>query len=119
MIILSIIGGKMLWESFLKKDKKSETDSNDPSRGMTLIILSIATSIDAAAIGFSFAALKIPILSPAVAIGVVCLFCSAMGLYLGNKIGSRIGAWAERAGGLVLILLGVKILIDHLSLWAL
>lgn len=115
MIILSIIGGKMLWESFSKKDEKTETDNDDPSRGLTLIMLSIATSIDAAAIGFSFAALKISILTPAVVIGFVCLICSAIGLYLGNKIGSKIGAWAERLGGIVLISIGIKILIEHLS----
>ncbi|MBN1533893.1 MAG: manganese efflux pump [Spirochaetes bacterium] len=111
--ILSFIGLKMLWESF--KDKESDAPANDPSRGATLLMLSIATSIDAAAIGFSFAALRIPILKPAWIIGVVCAACSAAGLLLGSTIGPRIGAWAERLGGAVLISIGIKILIEHVS----
>jgi len=115
LVILSIIGGKMLWESFQKEDINTTSDNYDPSRGMTLVLLSIATSIDAAAIGFSFAALKISILTPAIIIGIVCAACSSIGLLIGNKIGSKIGAWAERLGGVVLILIGIKILIEHLK----
>lgn len=112
LIILSVIGIKMIWESF--KQGGGSQDGADPSRGMTLIMLSIATSIDASAVGLSFAALNIPVLFPAVIIGIVCIICSAFGVYLGNKIGLRIGKWAERFGGLVLVLLGVKICLEHL-----
>ena len=113
LIILSVIGIKMIWESF-KKDNDDSFERKDPSRGMTLVMLSIATSIDAAAVGLSFAALGIPVLFPAGVIGVVCIFCSAFGLYLGNKIGLKIGKWAERFGGLVLVLLGIKICLEHI-----
>jgi len=112
LALLSAIGLKMIWESFT--NDTGEKDGKDPSRGMMLITLSIATSVDAAAVGISFAALRIPILMPSVIIGVVCIAFSAAGLYLGNLIGLKIGRWAERFGGLVLILLGVKICLEHI-----
>lgn len=114
LLILTFIGLKMIWESFSDKSDHTSTNLKDPSRGVTLVMLSIATSIDAAAIGFSFAALKLSILVPAIIIGVVCAICSAVGLFLGNTIGSRIGRWAERFGGVILIAIGIKILIDHI-----
>lgn len=112
LILLNLIGLKMIWESFDTEKKVDE--KKDPSRGLTLVVLSVATSIDAAAVGFSLAALDIPVLLPAVIIGLVCVFFSALGLFLGNKIGSFIGTWAERAGGLILMLIGLKILFEHL-----
>jgi putative Mn2+ efflux pump MntP len=81
---------------------------------MTPVMLSVANSIDAAAVGFSFAALNAPIFLPAIIIGVVCAGFSAFGLYLGPKIGSRVGAWVERFAGGILIAIGVKIIIEHL-----
>ncbi|MBN1756727.1 MAG: manganese efflux pump [Chitinispirillaceae bacterium] len=113
LIILSFIGAKMLWESFKDTDKNDSLSFVDPSRGMTLVMLSIATSIDAAAIGFSVAALSIPILKPAIIIGIVCAVCSAVGLFLGTIIGLKIGAWAERLGGVVLIAIGIKIVSER------
>ena len=97
-----------------KNDDNGSPEKKDPSRGMTLVMLSVATSIDAAAIGLSLAALKEPVMFPAVIIGIVCIFCSAFGLFLGSRIGIKIGKWAERFGGLVLILLGLKICLEHL-----
>jgi putative Mn2+ efflux pump MntP len=110
--LLSFIGIKMIWESFKKQDEHNE--NKDPSRGITLIMLSIATSIDAAAVGFSFAALKAPIIMPAIIIGLICILFSLIGLFLGDKIGSKLGVWAERFGGTVLIGIGIKILLEHL-----
>ena len=112
--LLCFIGVKMIVESFKKDDNNNPGACRDPSRGMTLVMLSVATSIDAAAVGFSFAALNTPIFLPAIIIGVVCAGCSAIGLYLGNKIGNRVGAWAERFGGGILIAIGVKIVVEHL-----
>lgn len=111
-ILLLIIGGKMFWESF---QSELDEDKRDPSRGKTLILLSISTSIDAAAVGFSMAALNEPIFIPSIIIGLVCLIFSILGVFIGAKIGSLFGKWAERFGGLVLILIGTKILIEHLS----
>jgi putative Mn2+ efflux pump MntP len=101
----------MIWESF--QQKGNEPMNDDPSRGFTLIFLSIATSIDAAAVGFTLAALQIPILFPSAIIGLTCVLLSAIGLYLGNKIGFFIGNWAERLGGIILIGIGLKILIQN------
>jgi putative Mn2+ efflux pump MntP len=111
-LLLAFIGGKMIWESFCQGD--SEEGSCDPSRGKTLIMLSVATSIDAAAVGFSFAALGIPIVGPALIIGAICLIFSALGVFLGDRVGAFIGPWAERIGGVMLILIGLKIVLDHL-----
>ncbi|HEX2957516.1 MAG TPA: manganese efflux pump MntP family protein [Chitinispirillaceae bacterium] len=118
LIILSIIGGKMLWETFKVDDKKKDAcEFRDPSRGWSLVMLSIATSIDAAAIGFSLAALRVPVVTPAVIIGIVCAGCSAAGLTIGARIGSAVGVWAERFGGVVLIGIGLKILVEHLGVF--
>ncbi len=113
LVILAFLGGKMLWESF-KKDKEDD-ESKDPSRGMTLVMLSLATSVDAAAVGFSFSALGVAVLFPAIVIGLVCAGFSSIGILIGRGLGDVIGKWAERLGGLVLIGIGVKILIEHLS----
>lgn len=115
LAILSFIGGKMIRESFEKKEACAEKSRKDPSRGSTLVLLAFATSVDAAAVGFSFSALGVPILLPSVVIGIVCAGFSALGLLLGCGIGNAIGKWAERLGGAVLIGIGVKILIEHLS----
>ncbi len=86
----------------------------DPTKTKNLILLSVATSIDAAAVGFSFAALQNKILLPSIVIGIICFIFSILGVFLGAKIGNRFGIIAERVGGGILILIGVKILIEHL-----
>lgn len=111
MSLLVLIGFKMIHGSI--DSNKTENNQKDPSRGSSLVLLSIATSIDAGAVGLSFNALELPILIPSIIIGVVCSGFSAMGLYLGNKIGSFLGKWAERLGGTILIVIGVKILLEH------
>jgi manganese efflux pump family protein len=116
LAVLAVIGGKMLWESFEKEKAGAEAkEAKDPSRGLTLIMLSVATSVDAAAVGFSFSALGVRVFLPAIVIGVVCAAFSAIGILLGRGIGKAVGKWAERLGGLVLIGIGVKILIEHLA----
>lgn len=113
LALLSVIGIKMIWESFGGKDETR--NEKDPSRGASLIMLSIATSIDAAAVGFSLAALKVPIFFPSVIIGMTCALFSVIGLFLGKKIGAIAGSWAERIGGSILIIIGIKILLEHIS----
>lgn len=106
----------MLWETFKDDDEKTEADVfRDPSKGWSLVMLSVATSIDAAAVGFSLAALRVSVVTPAVIIGVVCALCSAIGLTIGARIGSAVGVWAERFGGVVLIGIGLKILLEHIG----
>jgi len=110
--LLALVGGKMIWESTQIED---EEGACDPTRGRTLILLAVATSIDAAAIGFTLAALEIPVLFPSVVIGLICVLFSAVGMFIGCRIGSLIGRWAERLGGLLLIAIGARILVQHLS----
>lgn len=112
-VLLLFVGGKMLIDSFQSNDDKP---LKDPSRGKTLILLSLATSIDAAAIGFTMAALGLPIIIPSAVIGIVCLLFSTAGVFLGCRLGQVFGKWAERFGGVVLIAIGTKILIEHLFL---
>ena len=109
--LLLIIGLKMIKESFQSED---ECEPSDPSRGFNLILLSVATSIDALAVGLSLGVLNRPIIFPSIVIGVVCSFFSIMGIALGRKISSFIGKRAETIGGILLIAIGIKILIEHL-----
>jgi putative Mn2+ efflux pump MntP len=112
MALLSFIGLKMIKESFSREEK---INARDPSRGLTLIILSIATSIDALAVGLSIGVLGKPIILPSVIIGVVCSFFSIIGIRLGKRVGSILGRRAERIGGIILLIIGIKIVIEHLS----
>jgi Predicted membrane protein len=108
--LLSYVGGRMIWEA-LRKDKEKET--NDQTKGFPLLLLSIATSIDALAVGFSFSVLKEQILFPAVIIGIVCFFMTATGMLFGKGLARIFGKKVGIFGGVVLIVIGVKILIDH------
>jgi manganese efflux pump family protein len=108
--LLGFVGGKMLWESMQKAEKRSTAD---PTRGVMLMTLSIATSIDALAVGLTMAFLRVPVWLPSIVIGVVTACLSTIGIYFGSRIGNRWSHWAEIAGGVVLILIGVKILLSH------
>ena len=117
-ILLAWIGGSMLREG-LRRDPADDgpcpPPKKDPSRGMNLLVLAVATSIDALAVGLSFALLKVPILVPAVVIGLVCAGLTALGLFLGQSLSraALFGRHAGVAGGLVLLGIGVKILWEH------
>jgi putative Mn2+ efflux pump MntP len=111
-LLLSFVGGKMIWDSL--RHEKECTHADDPTRGMTLLVLSVATSIDAFAVGLSFAFLKAPIVHAGVVIGIVCFLMTAAGMVFGRKLGELFGRKAELAGGLVLLGIGIKILWDHL-----
>ncbi len=86
----------------------------DPSRGLTLVTLCIATSLDALAVGFSLALLRVDIWYPSAVIGSVTAVLSVCGVRLGNRLGIGLGRRMEVAGGLLLILLSVRILAPHL-----
>jgi len=111
--LLAFIGGKMIYEAF--KGKDDEGDRCDPTKGWSLVVLSIATSIDALAVGLSLAVLGVSIWYPALVIGVVAGVLTVIGLYLGKRFGALLGRQMEALGGLVLIGIGVKILVDHLT----
>ena len=110
--LLCLIGGKMMIDA-VKETEKIKTFN--PVQLSTLFMLSIATSIDAAAVGLSFACLEVAIVKPAVIIGVVTFIISYAGVYLGVFVGKLFGRRVEFVGGLLLIGIGVKILIDHMS----
>ena len=86
----------------------------DPTRGVMLVTLSIATSIDALAVGLSMAMIHVSIWGPSVVIGLVAAALSAIGITFGRRFGSRWGYWAEVAGGGVLLVIGTRILLSHL-----
>jgi manganese efflux pump family protein len=91
-----------------------QTVQQDPSRGMMLVILSVATSLDALAIGLSLALLHISIWYPAVVIGIVTGIVSFIGILLGRQFSKKIGKQAAVAGGILLILIAIRILLAHL-----
>ena len=109
--LLLYLGGKMIYDS----TKEEEEDGKfDPLCNRTLCGLGIATSIDALAVGISLAILKSPLLLQASTIGVVTFAISAFGVYFGNRFGKRIDLKLDLIGGLILIGIGTKILIEHL-----
>jgi putative Mn2+ efflux pump MntP len=108
--LLSLIGGKMIYESTKIGDDKEIRSLNL----FVLLLLSIATSIDALAVGLSFAFLKISIATPIIVIGIVTFILSFLGVLVGNKLGHFFENKMEILGGLILIGIGIKILIEHL-----
>ena len=111
--LLSFIGGKMLWESRAVEDQG--TRSGDPTKGWLLITLSVATSIDALAVGLSLSFINVSIWEPSVAIGLITGAMTALGMWLGHRFGHLFEKWAEIIGGMTLIGIGLKILISHLT----
>ncbi|MGA2489252.1 MAG: manganese efflux pump MntP family protein [Anaerolineales bacterium] len=110
-VLLAFVGIRMVRSGF-RTD--AEELKNDPSRGWTLILLALATSIDALAIGFSLGVVGVTIWYPAIVIGVVTGLISWLGIFLGNRLGQMFGKRMEIIGGIVLILIGVRILLVHL-----
>ena len=110
-ILLAWVGIRMIRESMSKKE---EDDPCNPSRGKTLVMLSIATSIDALAVGLSLAMVDGSILVSSLVIGVTSLLLSLLGLLIGGKLGGKFGKRMELIGGLVLIGIGLRVLISHL-----
>ncbi len=109
--ILGFIGGKMIFEAIFSKEKKGL----DTDKLIVLISLSIATSIDAFIVGMSFAFLKVNIILAVVLIGVITFVITIIGSYFGKRLNLHLGKWAEIFGGLVLIGIGTKVLIEHLT----
>ncbi len=111
-ILLALIGLNMIRES----RSKEEEETNDSVDFRTMIVLAIATSIDALAIGITFAFLRTNIFVAAAIIGCVTFVTSLIGVKIGNLFGARYKSKAEFAGGMILILLGTKILLEHLGI---
>ena len=114
-ILLALIGGNMIKESF-----DHETETSSPSiHFQEMLILAIATSIDALAVGISFAALSVDIVPAVSLIGVTTFIFSVAGVAIGHTFGARYEKPATIVGGIVLILIGLKILLEHLGILAL
>ncbi|MFZ5428533.1 MAG: manganese efflux pump MntP family protein [Thermodesulfobacteriota bacterium] len=116
--LLALVGGKMIFEGLKGEDAGEECPPKDPTRGMQLLVLAVATSIDALAVGLSFAVLNEPIWFPALVIGAVCFAITAAGVRIGCMVGhvSVISRYAEILGGVTLVGIGAKILHEHQAL---
>ena len=115
--LLAFVGGKMLWDAFHDEGEEDESvaDRLDPCE---LFMLAIATSIDALAVGISFSFLQIDIVVAALIIGCTTFVLSLAGVVVGNRFGARFEKPSQIAGGIVLIAIGLKILLEHLGLIA-
>ena len=115
-ILLALVGGNMLKEAVLAdEDEENQKPRKDATKGMTLVMLSVATSIDALAIGLSMSMLQVSIGTPAIVIGIVAGLFTIAGLHLGKRVArlTWLSSWAEIVGGLVLWLIGLNILREH------
>ena len=111
LALLVFVGLRMIRSGL---SSESESFSQDPSKGTNLVLLSIATSIDALAIGLSLAILQVEIWCPSVLIGLITGALSLIGISLGKRLGDKLGKRMEVLGGVILIGIGIKIVIDHL-----
>lgn len=109
--LLAYVGGKMIHEA---RNENEAQQKPNPSKGMNLVMLSVATSIDALAVGLSIGVLDLEIWYPSFLIGVITAGLSLIGIHLGQKLGKRFGKRMEFIGGVVLIIIGFRILITHL-----
>ena len=114
-VLLALIGANMLREAFSKEEEDESEKSGNSFGFKSMLLLALATSIDALAVGVSFALLEgVNILAAVLFIGAVTFILSAVGLKVGNAFGLKYKKKAEIVGGLILIVMGAKILIDHL-----
>lgn len=109
-VLLAFIGGNMIKESFGKSE-----ELNDDFSFKTMLLMAVATSIDALAVGITFAFLNVSIIPAAGLIGVTTFIIAAVGIYIGNVFGAKYKSKAELAGGIILVLIGLKILLEHLG----
>ncbi len=110
-ILLTFIGGNMIYES---KNEQIDNRLKNPEDNRVILLMAIATSIDAMAVGVSFAMLNIYILFPAIIIGLITFFISFIGVFIGKKVGELFKTNVETLGGIILILIGIHILLEHI-----
>jgi manganese efflux pump family protein len=109
-VLLAFVGGRMIWEAFEDHEEKAVSD---PTRGLTMVVLSVATSIDALAVGLSLAMLNVSVWVPAAVIGVVAGVLTVLGMLLGRRLRGNWGKRVEICGGLVLCGIGLNILLQN------
>lgn len=118
--LLLYIGGKMIWDTLREKEEDAEPNSCSLDQKLDykeLFVLAVATSIDALAVGITFAFLQIPIIPAILTIAAITFGLSFIGVLLGNRFGAKLKKKAEIAGGAVLIAIGLKILLEHLGIF--
>lgn len=116
-ILLGFIGGKMMIEAVREWNEEEVVDVMDaPIDHKNMLVLAVATSIDALTVGITFAFLGTPIVEAITIIGITTMVISIAGVVVGNFFGSRYKSKAEFIGGLILVLLGLKILLEHLGI---
>ena len=118
-VLLAVIGGKMLWEAFTEDEDEGDNKDAERIDLGEYLILAIATSIDALAVGISFAALSVDIVPAVSLIGITTFVFSIAGVAIGHTFGARYEKPATIVGGVVLVLIGLKILLEHLGILAL
>ncbi len=111
-VLLALIGANMVKESL----SKEENSANDATDFKTMFLLAVATSIDALAVGVTYAFLQVEIVPAVAFIGIITFTLSLVGVKIGNVFGLKYKAKAELAGGIILIVMGIKILLEHLGL---
>lgn len=115
--LLALIGGKMILDGLGRhRGVASEAERSDPTKRLSLVVLSVATSIDALAVGVSLALIDVSVWRPALVIGLVTAALTALGMHLGRRLGGRLGPIAEIIGGLVLIGIGLRIVLERVFL---
>jgi putative Mn2+ efflux pump MntP len=112
MVLLTYVGVNLIRSGLCSENDCDETPN--PSKGRTLVLLCIATSLDAMAVGLGMAMIHSPILVPSIVIGIVTLGLSAFGLGVGEKLGLKFGKRMEVLGGLILVFIGLRIVYMHL-----
>ncbi len=111
-VLLALVGGRMIWESFHSGEGRRE--NTEITKGLLLLTLSVATSIDALAVGLTFAFMEVDIVLASSTIGVVAFVATTIGFLLGRRAGKLVGRRAEAIGGMVLIGIGIRILLTHI-----
>lgn len=115
-VLLGYIGGKMIWDALHEDNEGQACDIEERLDLKELLIMAVATSIDALAVGITFAFLQISIVPSVCAIGLITLTLSFVGVIVGNRFGNKFQSKAQLAGGTVLVLIGLKILLEHLGI---
>jgi putative Mn2+ efflux pump MntP len=110
--LLVIIGARMIWQSF--HDRDEDRGKKNMANWLILLTLSVATSIDSLAVGLSFAFLEVNITLASITIGVTAFVITLIGMLLGKRVGVLVGERAETIGGIILIIIGLRILLEHL-----
>ena len=115
-VLLLFIGGKMVWDTLHEDGKEEEEFANERLDLKELLLMAVATSIDALAMGITFAFLSVSIGKASGLIGCITFVISALGVFIGNRFGAKYKDKASLTGGIILILIGCKVLLEHLGI---